>query len=102
MTTEAEIALNQELQMHRHLARPGLFIDIGAHTGDFTLAIAGVPGLDLVAIEPLSHAMAELQTRAALLGAAVRTFAVALSDRPGRMLLSVRGGGWSLRYYWVR
>ena len=99
MTTEAEAALNQELQVHRRLARPGTFVDIGAHTGDFSLALADLPGLDLVAVEPLPLPLARLRARAAAARLAVRTLAVALSDRPGHMRLNapVLAGGpvWS-------
>jgi FkbM family methyltransferase len=92
----AEIALSQELLVHRRLARPGLFVDIGAHAGDFCLAIADIPGLDLVAIEPQPQAMAKLRARAAAAGAAVRCIEAALADRSGRMTLAVpvvSGGG---------
>jgi FkbM family methyltransferase len=89
MTTHATLALNQELLVHRRLARPGTFVDIGAHTGDFTLAIADIPGLDLVAIEPQPGAMATLRQRAATAGIPVRTVETALSDKPGTLRLAV-------------
>jgi FkbM family methyltransferase len=88
MTAEAERALNQELLVHRRLARPGTFVDIGAHTGDFCLAIADVPGIDLVAVEPLAHALATLRARAAAANVRVHTVAAALSDRLGHLRLA--------------
>jgi FkbM family methyltransferase len=87
--TQADIALNQELLMHRRLARPGTFVDIGAHVGDFLFAMADLPGFDLVAVEPLPWAMATLTARAEAGGLQVRTVDAALSDRPGRMRLAV-------------
>jgi FkbM family methyltransferase len=89
MNTHATIALNQELLVHRRLARPGTFVDIGAHTGDFTLAIADLPGLDLVAIEPQPQAMATLRARAETAGVTVNTIETALSDKPGSLVLEV-------------
>jgi FkbM family methyltransferase len=89
VTDVAATALNQELKVHRLLARPGTFVDIGAHAGAFTLAIADVPGLDLVAVEPLPEVMASLRARAAAAGVSVQTIAAALSDRPGWLHLSV-------------
>jgi FkbM family methyltransferase len=89
MTTHATIALNQELLVHRRLARPGTFVDIGAHTGDFTLAIADVPGLDLVAVEPQPQAMATLRQRADTAAIPVKSIETALSDKPGTLNLAV-------------
>lgn len=88
MTSEAAVALNQELLVHRRLFRPGTFVDIGAHTGEFSLAVADLPGIVLVAIEPQRHALATLRTRAASAGIAVRAIETALSDRPGRLKLA--------------
>jgi FkbM family methyltransferase len=88
-STQPDRALHAELLAHRRLARPGAFLDIGAHVGDFLLAMADLPGLELVAIEPLPWAMAELTQRAAAAGVVVRAIETALSDRPGRLRLSV-------------
>ncbi len=88
MTAEAAVALNQELLVHRRLFRPGTFVDIGAHTGEFSLAVADLPGIRLVAIEPQRWALVALRTRAAFAGITVRTLETALSDRPGRLTLA--------------
>src|SRR5690348_10289444 len=42
--TEAEAALDQELRFHTRLYRPGTVVDIGAHTGVFSSAMAALPG----------------------------------------------------------
>jgi FkbM family methyltransferase len=86
---EAEAALSQELQFHRRIARPGTFVDIGAHTGNFTLPMSEVPGIVPVAIEPLPPAFAELSQRAQGKEPAWQLFNAALSDRAGTTKLNV-------------
>ena len=79
----AQTAFNQEVQFHRRLVRPGTFVDIGAHVGDFTLAMANLPGLALVAIEPLPSALALLRGRIQKAGLSVEIIGVALADKAG-------------------
>jgi FkbM family methyltransferase len=95
MTTEAERALSAEVLFHRRVARPGMVIDIGAHSGDFTFSLRDIPDLHLVAVEPLPKALEALQARAAADGNAVRVAGVALSDQPGsaQLVVPVLEGG---------
>ncbi len=52
-----------ELDFHRALARPGTIIDIGAHDGALTLALAALPDMRVLAFEPLPPARLRLEER---------------------------------------
>jgi FkbM family methyltransferase len=83
----------QEIDFHRALARPGTAVDVGAHDGRLTLPLASLPGIRVLAFEPLPPSFARL--RAAVGSAANVTLRPeALSDRFGIATLSVpRVGG---------
>jgi FkbM family methyltransferase len=95
MSTAAKRALDQELRFHRHLARPGTFVDVGAHVGAFVFEMQDVPGLSLVAVEPLPHALALLRERAAASADTLRVIGAALSDHAeiARLAVPVLRGG---------
>ena len=49
-----------EVDFHRALFRPGTLIDVGAHAGAMTLALADLPWRHILAFEPLPAAFARL------------------------------------------
>jgi FkbM family methyltransferase len=51
----------QEIDFHRALHRPGTIVDVGAHDGRMTLALARLPASQIVAFEPLPPAFIRLQ-----------------------------------------
>jgi FkbM family methyltransferase len=50
-----------EPDFHRALFRPGTLIDVGAHSGSLTLALADLPWTRILAFEPLPTAFVRLQ-----------------------------------------
>ena len=50
-----------EPKFHRALFRPGTLIDVGAHSGSLTLALADLPWTRILAFEPLPSAFARLR-----------------------------------------
>ena len=50
-----------EPDFHRALFRPGTLVDIGAHAGGMTLALADLPWTRILAFEPLPTAYARLE-----------------------------------------
>ncbi len=79
-----------ELDFHRALYRPGTIVDVGAHDGAFTIPIAALPGVHVVAFEPLPTAFARLETALhAGLAAHVALHQAALGDRTGTVALEV-------------
>jgi FkbM family methyltransferase len=82
-----------ELQAHLNLARPGTLIDVGAHTGAFTLPMAQLPDVGVLAFEPIPEVAKRLQERLGReLGdraGNVAVFSVALGDLPRRSTLSI-------------
>jgi FkbM family methyltransferase len=50
-----------ELKFHRAMARRGTILDIGAHEGALTLPLAEIPGMRVIAFEPLPPAFARLE-----------------------------------------
>jgi FkbM family methyltransferase len=89
VTSEAALALGQELLFHRRFARPGRIVDIGAHTGDFSFGLVDLPDVSLVAIEPLPWALAVLGDRVARSDKPITVIGAALSDRAGVATLRV-------------
>jgi FkbM family methyltransferase len=72
------------------LSDGGTFIDIGANIGAFTLPIAALPGVRVVAVEPNPSALERLTYNVAANGLAdVAIEACALSDRDGEVALTV-------------
>jgi FkbM family methyltransferase len=96
VTAEADQALSEEVRFHRRLARSGTVVDVGAHTGGFVLALADLPELELVAVEPLAPALVLLRDAVRASGRQVRIVAAALGDALGTAVLQVpvlREGG---------
>jgi len=80
----------QELDVHRHLYRPGTIIDVGAHDGAFTVPFAALPGARVVAFEPLPTAFARLETALrASQSANITLHQAALGERAGTVMLEV-------------
>jgi FkbM family methyltransferase len=50
-----------EIDFHRALHHPGTLIDVGAHAGALTLALADLPGSQILAFEPLPPAFLRLE-----------------------------------------
>lgn len=50
-----------EPDFHRALFRPGTLVDVGAHSGSMTLALADLPWTRILAFEPLPSAFARLR-----------------------------------------
>lgn len=50
-----------ETDFHRALARPGTLVDVGAHDGAVAVPLSHLPGVTIVAFEPLPPAFARLQ-----------------------------------------
>ncbi|MGX9965679.1 FkbM family methyltransferase [Roseomonas sp. F4] len=82
-----------ELTFHRSLHRPGTILDVGAHDGLLTLPLSRLPGVRILAFEPLPSAFSRLEAAVrAAYGAipphiALRT--EALGAIPGQLTLSV-------------
>jgi FkbM family methyltransferase len=83
----------QEIDFHRALAQPGTIVDAGAHDGRLTLPLAALPGVRVLAFEPLPASFARLRASVGSAGN-VTLRPEALSDRAGSVTLSVpRVGG---------
>jgi len=83
-----------ELGAHLALARPGTIVDAGAHSGQFTLPLAQLKGVRVVAFEPLPDVSQQLreELRARYGGVMpphVQVYSAALGDSPGRARLSI-------------
>ncbi|WP_439597144.1 FkbM family methyltransferase [Falsiroseomonas sp.] len=82
-----------ELTFHTRLHRPGCILDVGAHDGLLTLPLSRLPGVRLLAFEPLPSAFARLEAAIrAEYGAIPPHIALhreALGAAPGGLTLSV-------------
>jgi FkbM family methyltransferase len=82
-----------ELEAHLKLARPGTLIDVGAHAGAFTLPLAQLPDVCVLAFEPIPDVAQRLQERVKHelreRAGNVAVFSVALGDLPRRATLSI-------------
>jgi FkbM family methyltransferase len=82
-----------EIQAHLELARPGTIIDVGAHAGAFTVPLAQLPDVGVIAFEPIPDVARGLQERLKRelpdRAGNVAVFAVALGDLPRRAKLSI-------------
>lgn len=82
-----------ELSAHLALARPGTIIDIGAHTGAFTIPFSKLPDVSVIAFEPIPDIAAILNEHLQKeLGDAhnhVAVIPVAIGDLPGRTTLVI-------------
>lgn len=94
-----------ELDFHRALARPGTVLDIGAHAGALTLPLSELPGLRVIAFEPLPTAFARLeaalQARYGGIPAHVELRREALGDRAGDTVLEVPVVGGAAQEQWA-
>ncbi len=82
-----------EPDFHRALFRPGTLVDIGAHSGAMTLALADLPWTRIVAFEPLPTAFARLEqavrARWGRIPAHISLRPEALGEAAGRLALEV-------------
>lgn len=76
----------------RHLARsPGLFLDIGANVGAYTLwAIEA--GCEVIAVEPDAWAAGQLEANLALNGYCAAVVRAAVAERPGTVAFTADRG----------
>lgn len=82
-----------EPDFHRALFRPGTLVDVGAHSGSLTLALADLPWTRILAFEPLPTAFARLRqavrTRFGGIPAHVVLRPEALGEAAGTLALEV-------------
>jgi len=82
-----------ELEAHLKLARPGTLVDVGAHAGAFTVPLAQLPDVCVLAFEPIFDVAQRLQERVKRdlqeRAGNVAVFSVALGDLPRRAKLSI-------------
>jgi FkbM family methyltransferase len=88
-----------ELAFLRALHRPGTIVDVGAHDGALAVPLAALPGVRVVAFEPLPPAFARLV--AAVAGLPVTPRPEALGLGPGRLSLEVPVVGGIAREQWA-
>lgn len=99
-----------EIDFHRALFRPGTLpgtlIDVGAHDGALAVPLSLLPGVALVAFEPLASAFARLETAMAAahggrIPAHVQLRQEALGDAAGRLVLEVPVVGGAAQEQWA-
>jgi FkbM family methyltransferase len=82
-----------EIEAHLKLARPGTIVDVGAHAGAFTVPLAQIPDVCVLAFEPIPDVARRLQERLKRelqeRAGNVVVFSVALGDSPRRAQLSI-------------
>jgi FkbM family methyltransferase len=95
-----------ELSFHRTLFRPGTLIDAGAHDGGLTLPFAALPGVRVLAFEPLPQAFARLQSavraqHGGTLPPHITLHNSALGERAGDIVLEVPVVGGVAQQQWA-
>lgn len=94
-----------EATFHRARFRRGTLVDIGAHAGSLTLALADLPWTRIIAFEPLPPAFARLQRRVRARWGDIPPHITlrreALSDAAGTLVLEVPVVGGIAQEQWA-
>jgi FkbM family methyltransferase len=94
-----------ELDFHRALYRPGTIVDVGAHAGALALPLAELPGVRVIAFEPLPAAFARLEAavrrRYGGIPVHVDLRAAALGTTTGEIVLEVPVVGGAVQEQWA-